>query len=200
MRLQCEPWFPLGSIMPSRSWLESRIESSLCRCQFVQTDAARMIARVSRRQHISPILQNLPWQPTRRRTSWYISVNRRGYYDRHLYSTLRAQDWWRLRIHGGITEAARQHDLYSFSYVLYHGLCQIYRDAIFWCCWSNTTEWFYQFMQNFWIHFKLFKRPLKTFFIQKHFFFGRLRPCTALMLLVQHNGNIFTVPVSRLVD
>ena len=50
-------------------------ESSLRRCQVVQSDAARMIARVSRRQHISPILQNLHWLSLMQATNHLETIN-----------------------------------------------------------------------------------------------------------------------------
>ena len=42
----------------AKSLLVGTPESSLRSCQVVQNDAARMLARVSTRQHISPVLQN----------------------------------------------------------------------------------------------------------------------------------------------
>ena len=57
----------------ANSLLVGVLESScMCRCQVAQNDAARIIARVSRRQHILPVLQNLYWLPIRQRISYKL--------------------------------------------------------------------------------------------------------------------------------
>ena len=108
-------------------------ESSLRRCQVVQNDAGRMIARMSRRQHISPILQST--------LAAYQATN--------LLETINAS------IHGahigecpelprGSPTSASTDDGVTMdtSPADCAADCQVRRDAILSRCWSNTTEYF----------------------------------------------------------
>ena len=54
--------------------IATSLASNLQRMQSVQNAAARLVTRTGRREHISPVLQELHWLPVRRRVDFKLAT------------------------------------------------------------------------------------------------------------------------------
>ena len=65
---------PVARLDYCNSVLYGVTDNLLQRLQSVQNAAARLITRTSRREHISPVLQELHWLPVRRRVNFKLAT------------------------------------------------------------------------------------------------------------------------------